>query len=411
MKKVFSNLMLMILGIALLVGCSSGPVDNDDMESIIKDAETMTYEELLEKAKEEIGDEALSVYGNSSALVTALENFTEATGINVENNKLGDVALYEKLLYTIGSDKYSADMVLIQDGNKLQSQMINPGYLLNYTPKDYKDVLAEDDLAPTAAVYLNKVFMYNNTDFDGDNEATATIDQVANYLENVWQLAGTPADEGHVPNPSFKTPSTENVNMNFLIMLTSPEWVEKLEAAYSSYYGKDYVQEKEEHLNIGYKWIEEFMNNAIWHSSDGTATKNVAKGVTKSTVYANFNKLKSLDETGPGSFDPANITTAVIEEDGMEGFGGFVYKMYTMIPRNAKYPYTSAALINYILSEEGFTGAWGTNLGYYSSNPTIPIAEGDKDLAWWKANTVIEDPIFVADNFLEVSEFILQFEN
>lgn len=412
MKKVMTSLMALMLGVALLVGCGGGAaVDNTDIESIIKDAESMTYEQLLEKAKEEIGDDAISVYGNSSALVTALENFTEETGIKVENNKLGDVALYEKLFYTIGSNKYSADMVLIQDGNKLQTQMINPGYLLNYTPKDFKDVLADDDLAPTAAVYLNKVFMYNNTDFNGDNEADATFGQVEHYLTNVWQLAGTDADEGHISNVSFKTPSTENVNMNFLVMLTSPEWVEKLEAAYESYYGKEYVQEKEEHVNIGYKWIEEFMTNAIWHSSDGTATKNVAKGVSESIVYANFNKQKSLEESGAGKFDPNNITTAVIEEDGIEGFGGFVYKMYTMIPRNAKYPYASAALINYILSEDGFTGAWGTNLGYYSANPTIPIAEGDKELTWWKENTVIEDPIFVSDNFLEVSEFILQFEN
>ena len=56
-------------------------------------------------------------------------------------------------------DKYSADMVLLQDGNKLQTSMLNPGYLYNYTPKDYKEVLAKDDLEPTGAVYLNKVFI------------------------------------------------------------------------------------------------------------------------------------------------------------------------------------------------------------------------------------------------------------
>ena len=32
--------------------------------------------------------------------------------------------------------------------------------------------------------------------------------------------------------------------MNFLVMLTSKEWCEKLEAAYKAYYGKDYVKEE-----------------------------------------------------------------------------------------------------------------------------------------------------------------------
>lgn len=400
MKK-FLLVVLVVVTSLLIVGCKRE--NTDAVSKAIEEAQKMSYTELLEKAKEEIGTDSLSVYGNSSALVKALENFEAETGIKVTNNKLGDAALYEKLFNTISVNKYSADMVLIQDGNKLQTQLINTGFLLNYVPKDYKNVLAEDDLNPTAALYLNKVFMYNNTE---DGEAG----KVKNYLTNVWQLAGTAADANHIPNPSFKAPSTENVNMNFLIMLTSPQWVTKLEAAYKDFYGKDYVKTNDKHINIGYKWIEEFMANAIWHSSDGTQTKNVAKGSSKSILYANFNKLKDLKDTGVGKEDPANVTTAGLELNPINGFSGFVYKMYTMIPRNAKYPYAAAALINYLLSNTGFTGAWGTNLGYYSTNPNIPIAEGDKELSWWKQNTVIEDPVYVSQSFLDVSEFILQFE-
>ena len=90
--------------------------------------------------------------------------------------------------------------------------------------------------------------------------------------------------------------------------------------------------------------------------------KNVAKGHSKSIVYANFNKLKDLADKGVGKEDTANITTSAIETNGVEGFSGFVYKMYTLIPRNAKYPYAAAALVNYILSKEGFEGAWGFKL-------------------------------------------------
>jgi len=324
---------------------------------------------------------------------------------------LGDTALYEKLTNTLSNGKYIADMVLLQDGNKLQTTMLNNGFLLNYVPKDYVDVLAADDLNPTAAVYLNKVFMYNNTNFDGTNAGTATTGSLTNYITNIWQLAGTNADPNHIDNPSFKTASQENINMNMLVMLTQKKWQSKLTDAYISFYGKDPVIESK-YESISYKWIGEFLENCTYHSSDGTACKDLAKGLGGSVVYCNFNKQKSLKEEGVSHLDIDNVTTSLIERNGdVEGFGGFTYKMYTLIPSNAQYPYAAAALINYMLSTTGFTGAWGTKLGYYSTNPNVPIADFDKPLSWWKENTVIEDPEFVADSYGEVYDFVTSYES
>lgn len=408
-RKILPALGLVVASVFSLAGCVSEETGNT-VKDAIKEAEGMTYEELVNKAKVEIGENKLEVFGNSSALEKALTNFTQATGIKTGNNKMGDAALYEKLTYTIGMDKYSADMVLLQDGNKLQTSMLNPGYLYNYTPKDYKEVLAKDDLEPTGAVYLNKVFMYNNTDFNGSNADTAKAGQLKNYLTNVWQLAGKSTDAKHISGVSFKPGSTENINMNFLIMLTSEEWCTKLASAYKSFYGKDYVAEKE-YKNIGYKWIAEFLANTTNHSSDGTACKDTAKGTGGTMVYCNFNKLKDCKEQGVGKQDKANLTTSVIEQDAkVEGFGGFIYKMYTMIPKNAKYPFAACALVNYILSTEGYGAAWGANLGYYSTNPNNKLADGDKELSWWKKNCVIEDPKYVASEYLEAYDFITTLE-
>lgn len=410
-KKIIPSLFLVGATICSLVSCGGGNQNSGtSVADKIKEAEKMTYDELLVKAKEEIGENTIQVYGNSSALKTALANFTNKTGIKTSNNKLGDAALYEKLTYTIGMNKYSADMVLAQDGNKLQSSMLAPKYLLNYTPLDYKDVLASDDLNPTAAVYLNKVFMYNNTNYNGSNKDTAEAGKVTHLLTNVWQLAGKSTDEGHISSVSFKPSTTENINMNFLIMLTSEEWCTKLAAAYKDFYGKDYVAE-DQYPNIGYKWIGEFLTNAKAHDSDGTACKNTAAGKSQSIAYCNFNKLKDCKETGVGTKDAKNLTTAVIEENGgIKGFGGFVYKMYPLIAKNSKYPYAACALVNYILSTEGYNGAWGANLGYYSTNPNAPLAEGDKPLSWWKNNCVIEDPEYVASAYLDAYDFIVGYE-
>ena len=409
--KKLGSLILCVTVMAGLGSCGTTDSDVSVVQAAIDAAETMTYEELVVKGKEEVGEGSMEVYGNSSALESALESFTASTGIGTTNNKLGDTDLYEKLTNTLANDTYVADMVLAQDGNKLQSTMLNNDLLLNYVPLDYVDVLDADDLDPTAAVYLNKTFMYNNTNFDGTNAETATAGALTDYLTNIWQLAGTDADAGHIDGPSFKTASQENINMNMLAMLTQDAWQEKLTSAYVSFYGSEPVVESK-YENISYKWIGEFLDNCVYHTSDGTACTDLAAGLGGSVAYVNFNKQKALTETGIGNYDLANVTTPLIEEDGdVEGFGGFVYKMYTLIPMNAKYPYAAAALINYILSVDGFTNAWGTLKGYYSTNPNAPIADGDKSLSWWKSNTVIENPEYVASAYNDVYDFVTSYES
>lgn len=404
------KLMPFALAVLALVGCGGKGVN---VQPDIDIAKNLTYEELVAKAKEEVGANSVSVYGNSSALTKALEKFTEETGIKIDNHKEGDADLYNHLSAAFESKKYIADMVLLQDGNLLQTGMLKPGYLLNYIPKEAKDLISEDDQTPMAAVYLNKIFMYNNFNDEG------TAHTRSNYFTNVWQVAGTASDNGHISGLSFKTPSTENVNMNFLTMLTSDAWVAKLTTAYKDFYGKDYVAEKD-YPNIGYKWIAEFLTNAQPHSSDGTACKNVAKGNAGTMALVNYNKIKDLKVEADAE-NPANdykkecaknLSFPAIElgDTKVNGFGGFCYKMYSLVAKNAKYPYAACALVSYITSKAGFENAWGTYAGYYSTNKNCNIASNDKELAWWKDRLVIEDPETVAKNYSTVVKFVKNYE-
>lgn len=139
--------------------------------------------------------------------------------------------------------------------------------------------------------------------------------------------------------------------MNFLVMLTTDKYVNVLKDAYKAFYGKDYVEEKQ-YKNIGYKFIAEFLKNTTPHDSDGTACKNTAKGNSKAISLVNFNKTKDLKETGVGKTDKANLSFPSLEEENtFKGFSGFCYKMYAMVTKNAKYPYTACALVNYITSK------------------------------------------------------------
>ena len=413
MKKIKKPLVVMAMSLMLLPALAScGGKELSETEKIIQEASKMSYTELVAKAKEEVGTNTVQTYGNSSQLVTALEQFTESTGIKVNNTKKGDAETYTELGESFSSGKYVADMVLLQDGNKLQNEMLNYNYVCNFIPKDVKAQIAEDDLEPTAAVYLNKVFMYNNTDYNGSNATTAKTGAVKNYLTNVWQVAGSATDKGHINNTSFKTPSNENVNMNFLVMLTSDHWVAKLTKAYKDFYGKDYVAE-EKYPNIGYKWVAEFLKSSKPHDSDGTACKDTAKGTSGAIALVNLNKKKSLsdkpEKIGIGKEDKANLTFASMETD-VNGFGGFCYKMYAQVAQTAKYPYAACAIINYLLTAEGFGNAWGAKAGYYSTNSTAAIASDDKPISWWKERLVIEDPAYVAANYRDVFQFVQQYE-
>ena len=394
----------------LVVGCAPSQPELTETQKIVQEASQMSYAELVAKAKEEVGENVVKTYGNSSQLEKALTAFTESTGIKVENSKKGDAETYTELGEAFAANNYIADMVLLQDGNKLQSEMLAYNYLVNYVPKDEASKIAADDKEPLAAVYLNKVFMYNNTNYDGTNADSAESGKLTHYLTNVWQLAGTEADPKHISNTSFKTPSSENVNMNFLVMLTSDEWVGKLSEAYKDYYGKDYVKE-DKYENIGYKWIAEFLTNSQAHSSDGTACKDAAKGIGGSIALVNLNKNKDLKEKGAGKEAKENLTYSAMEEgSNLKGFGGFCYKMYAQVAETAKYPYAACAIINYVLSAEGFGAAWGAKDGYYSANSEAKIASTDKELSWWKDCLVIEDPAYVSANYRDVFQFVQQYE-
>lgn len=405
MKKIVP---LVLAACTILTGCNRGGTggnSNLKNETIIA-AEGMTYDELLAKAKEEVGNRTVSVYGNSSQLEKALKKFTEETGIKVNNTKEGDADIYNHLSTAFQSNTYIADMVLLQDGNMLQSEMLDPGYLLNFIPKEASGTIADDDTVPMAAVYLNKIFMYNNFNAEG------TEHSLKNYITNVWQLAGTAADKGHIANPSFKTPTTENVNMNFLVMLTSDAYVAKLKTAYKNFYGKDYVEEKA-YKNIGYKWVAEFLKNSQAHSSDGTACKDVAKAKGGTVALVNYNKIKDLkgdDVYGAENVNNLSFPSLELGDKKVDGFGGFCYKMYSMVAANAKYPYAACALVSYITSKAGFENAWGAKAGYYSTNKTTKIASNDKEIAWWKERLVVEDPEVVAANYEDVSMFVKQYE-
>ncbi|MBQ3157160.1 MAG: ABC transporter substrate-binding protein [Clostridia bacterium] len=378
MKKLVS----LLLALALLMTGTVAMAES--VADLVAAAESLTHDELVAKALAEEGD--FIVYGNTSRIVTAVENFGALYNITPVGNNLKDGEIYTKLENEIKGKAKGADMVMIQDGASLQDVAIANGYLVNYVPASMKDKVAEGDQNPLIHQYINKVFIWNNK---GENVPAIT---------NVWQLT----EKQFKGNIVFKAPDSEQVNMNFLVMLTNEEWSGKLAEAYKNLYGKEI--ELGDYENAGYKWIAEFLSNCVFGNSDTTLAEELSQETAAGKIgLFVLSKLRSssvyTENLTVGQYQATQTGTAI------EPFSGFMYPMYAMVSANASRPYTAMLFIEYLMGAEGFK-PWGKSIGAYSGNGEIAPLEGDLSLAVWKDTLVMEDPEYILDNYEDVYSFV-----
>ena len=185
------------------------PVNLTATQKIIAEAETMTLEELAKKAIEESNDKTFHAVGNSSRGPTAMTKFTEYLQTidpsytmeqdwqTPKNNKIFDQLTADSLKET-----GTFAMTLIQDGNQIESKMVQTGILDTFVPLEWAQ--ANHTTAAEHTGYLpmqsgSKVFMYNNT-------GSKTYD-------NCWDFVA----EGE--HGLFMDIDSEVVGKNFLYML------------------------------------------------------------------------------------------------------------------------------------------------------------------------------------------------
>ena len=120
--------------------------DLTGIDAIIAQAQTMSAEDLYKKAIEESNGKTFYGVGNSSRGKTALPLFidhlkTIDPGYNMEfewqqpkNNKI-----FEQLSADSLKDTGTFAMTLIQDGNQIQTKMVDTGILKTYIPKEWAE--------------------------------------------------------------------------------------------------------------------------------------------------------------------------------------------------------------------------------------------------------------------------------
>ena len=386
MKRVFSLLIVL-----MLVLCVSAAAMAETVPEALEAAASMSNEELYEKAKEEIAAGGqLNFYSTTSFAEKAAANFMNdypALADKVVYAEIDDGETYTILTNTIGSGvKDSADMALVQNGPDLKTYLLDEELAYSYFPESLEDVVEAENQDPAVVTFINSLFIYHN----GNGSINLT---------NVWQLV-EPEWEGKV---FFKDPTKETVNLNFLMMLTSPEWSERLEEAYEDFYGVEF--EPGEFKNAGYAWIDGFLNNVNYtYTSASKIATGIASGAPGNLGLFVFSKLRKVDEA-----DRGNLTVVQFENE-VEGFSGFMYPIYATVAKDTECPYTCALFINYLLSPAGFDGpkSWNSSQGYYSPNTTILKPEGleDEPYEFWSTRLVIEDLEYIDENYADAYEFI-----
>lgn len=430
-RRAFLGAVAGVAGALTLSACSGGgkPAADDSasaaMKKLITQAQGMSNDELFKKAIEESKSKTMYGIGNSSRgagaateFIKALKKIDPSYAGKIEWSQPKNNSIFTTLDADINSSTHTYSMTLIQDGNQIQSKMINTGKLLNFIPKNWKDangVSVKDDGTPLSLQTISKVFMINNR---GGKKYT-----------NVWQFVA----DGE--KPLFMDVNSEPVGKNFLYMLTEDSYAKKVKAAFEALPSADQSQFKstidamaDEAESLGLEsedakyslaWIRRWIGQYNKKTDDGPICQElVTKSADGETGLLVYSKLRSIEESASSSVK--NIDIAAYQ-DGYTGFGGYGYKHYLMIPKTSPLPWTGMAFNAFMATtKEGFD-AWGKDIGGWSSNPTINqdhTKEGgtkfpalnDKGHDWWVSGDggalVLEDPKYSSKVAADLGDWI-----
>lgn len=404
-----------------------------ETEKIIKEAEGMTLEELAKKAIEESNGKTFYGVGNSSRGKTALPLFIEylqsidsSYTMEFEWQQPKNNKIFEQLSADSLKSEGTFAMTLIQDGNQIQSKMVETGILKTFVPKEWAEangITPDEHEGYLPLQTLNKVFEYNCT---GDAKFT-----------NCWDFVA----EG--VHPLFMDIDSEIVGKNFLYMLTEEKYAGMLKEAFDvlddsskAYFQPviDEVASDAEDFGLGENgkyalaWIKLWVENYNAQTDDGPICNTlVSKSATDQSGLLVYSKLRSVEESAEVSVN--NIKVAAYE-DGYTGIGGYGYCHYLFVTENSPLPWTACAFIAYMTcTEDGFS-AWGKDMGGYSSNPDVAAAteatynhskggydengenvydcKNDRGYDWWTTDgqLVLEDPEYCASVSFTVGSWI-----
>lgn len=305
----------------------------------------MSYDELVELAKK---DGKLVFYGANSYLQDAANNFAEEFGIEVEFTQLGETEMIEKISAECKTGAPTADLVCAQDTYRVNTDLIGTGYAMNWTNSRITAITGEEDCTAVVWQHDTKMFMYNPTLVGED------------WAYNLWRIT----DPEYYGLFTFKTPSSEGVNLDMLTMLTSDTYAEKLAEAYKEYYGEDITLTTD---NAGWEFVKKlYENGVLLTSSDSTCATTIGDVNLDKTWMGYFSTQRYSTQEAKGiklAYDYNNATP----------FAGYTYPVYAVVLNGCQHEYAAKLFAEWLLSENGYK-AFETYFGGFSANPANAYA-------------------------------------
>lgn len=410
-------------------GASGSAASQNNVDKIIAQAQTMSNDELFKKAIEESKGKTMYGIGNSSRGATAGTNFVKklqsidpSYNGKVEWSQPKNNSIFTLLTSDVQSAQHTYSMTLIQDGNQIQTKMLNTGFLKNFIPKDWASANGVDQKAngtPFALQTLNKVFVYNNL---GN----------ADY-NNCWDFVYKDV------HPLFMGVNSEPVGKNFLYMLTESKYCDIMKTAFDAlssdkkaYFQKTVDSVASEVSTLGLTspnakyslaWIKLWCQQYNKQTDDGPiCTELVTKSAANQSALLVYSKFRSVQESANSS--NKDVTVAAYQK-GYQGIGGYAYKHYLQVLKTSPLPWTACAFIAYMTTEKDGFAAWGKDMGSYCSNPNIVpdhskdgfvngvdtfSVKNDKGYNWWISSDggrlVVEEPAYCAKAAAQMSDWI-----
>ena len=438
MKRFLASAMAVLMVGASFAGCGNknnaanagnNAASQNSVDKVIEQAQKMSNDELFKKAIAESKGKTMYGIGNSSRGATAATTFVAKLKTidpsyngKVEWSQPKNNSIFTLLSSDIASTKHTYSMTLIQDGNQIQSKMLNTGYLKNFIPKDWASssgVNEKIDGHPFALQAQAKVFAFNNIGGASYN--------------NCWDFVNKDT------HPLFMGVNSEPVGKNFLYMLTESKYCDMMKAAFDALSSdeKAYFQKTVDAVagdasklgltspNAKYSlaWIKLWCQQYNKQTDDGPiCTELVTKSAAKQCALLVNSKFRSVEESASSS--KKNVTIAVYQ-DGYKGIGGYSYKHYLQVLKTSPLPWTACAFISYMTTDKEGYVAWGKDMGSYCSNTSIMqdhskdgyvngvdtfAVKNDKPFTWWTSNDggrlVVEDPAYCAKVAGQMSDWV-----
>jgi len=308
-------------------------------------AEPFDEQALLSAAKKE---PPLQIYASTGKIKEQASNFAKKYDLDAIGTK---AKVTQTIRIVTGEQKANnirAGVIAISDAPAAMTELIGPGYVVNYLPSSMADKIPEAMQDPLFLGVSSNVFSYNTA-----------LNKEGCPVRNVWELT-EPKWKGHVTmqDPLGKPAFTD--------------WFNQLEEHHDADLAKAYELLYGRPLTTNFSsateaWVAALAKNQpLLTKNDGSAAEAVGAPDTKENFIGLFSTAKFRENKN-------GMKLGICAD--LEPFVGYSIPSLIFIVKGTPSPNAAKLFVHYMLTEEGF--APQAIDGKVSSNPEVKSPEED----------------------------------